>query len=132
MARKTNEPTGWVGWVAFASFMMILVGFFEAIVGLTAIVKDSFYVVTENYLFNIDINTWGWIHFILALVVIMAGFALLNGKVWARIIGVLMAGLSAVVNMYYIPYYPVWSLLIITINVLVIYALIAHGDELAE
>jgi hypothetical protein len=132
MATKGKEVTGWAGWVAFAAFMMILGGLFQSIIGLTAIVRDSFYVVSPNYLLNIDISTWGWIHFLWSLLVILAGFAILSGKVWGRIVGVIIAGLTAVVNMYYIPYYPIWSLLVIVVSFLVVYALVVHGDELAE
>lgn len=132
MATKGKEVTGWAGWVAFAAFMMILAGLFQAIVGLTAIVRDSFYVVSPNYLLHINISTWGWIHFLWSLVVILAGFGLLSGKMWARVVGVIVASLSALVNMYYIPYYPIWSLLIIVVDFLVIWALVVHGDELAE
>lgn len=132
MAQKNNQPTGWIGWAAFASFMMILAGMFQVVVALTAILKDEFFVVTENYLFTINVQTWGWVHLILSVVVIMAGFAILSGKMWGRVIGVMLAGISAVANMAFIPYYPLWSLLIITVDVLVIYALIAHGSELAD
>jgi hypothetical protein len=132
MATKNKEVTGWAGWVAFAAFMMILGGLFQAIVGLTAIVKEGFYIATPNYLLSVDITTWGWIHFLWSLLVILAGFALLSGKVWGRIVGIIVAGITALVNMYYIPYYPIWSILLIVVAFLVIYALLVHGDELAE
>lgn len=132
MANNNNEVTGWAGWAAFGGIMMILAGLFQVIVGLTAIVRDSFYVVSQNYLLHININTWGWIHLIWAIIVVLAGFAVLSGRLWGRVIGVIIAVISAIVNMYYVPYYPIWSLLIIVLDVIVIYALIAHGSELAE
>ena len=127
-----NDSQAWTGWVAFASFMMILVGFFQAFVGLTAILKDQFFVITPNYLITVSTKQWGWTHLVLSLVVLFAGFALLQGKVWARTVGVLLALLSAAVNLAFIPYYPLWSILIVVLNVVVIYALIVHGGELAE
>ena len=132
MVKKQNNVSGWVGWIAFASFMMILGGIFQFIVGLTAILNDKFYFLVSNYIFTWDISVWGWIHVLVSLVVIMAGFALLNGQMWARIIGVVIAGASMLVNVAWIPYYPIWSLLIIVVDLLIIYALIVHGDELAE
>lgn len=124
---KSSNSNGWTGWVAFASVMMIMVGFFQAIVGLTAILKDKFYVVSPHVLVSIDVTTWGWVHLLLSLLVIAAGYAVMNGKVWGRTIGVLMALASAVANVAFIPYYPVWSTLVVVVNVIVIYALTVHG-----
>jgi hypothetical protein len=124
-SNNTNNASGWVGWVAFAAFMMILSGFFQAFVGLTAILKNDFFVVTNNYLITVNITTWGWVHLIMSLVLIAAGYAVMSGKVWGRTVGVVLAVLSAVANLAFVPYYPIWSLLIITVDVLV------HGRELA-
>ncbi len=131
MATKKSSD-GWTGWVVFASFMMILSGFFQAIVGLTAIIKDQFFVVTPNALINVDVTTWGWVHLLLSVLVIFAGLAVLDGRVWGRTIGVLLALGSAVANLAFVPYYPVWSIIVITVDVLVIYALTVHGKALVE
>ena len=130
MAKR--EVTGWAGWAAFAGIMMIVGGFFQAIVGLTAIIKESFFVVSPNYLLNINVHAWGWVHLIWAIIIVLAGFAVLSGKVWGRVIGILIASITAIVNMYYIPYYPIWSLLIVAVDIIVIYSLAAHGGELSE
>jgi hypothetical protein len=129
---QEETTTGWAGWAAFAAFMMILIGGFHAIQGFAAILKDDFYAVTPNYVFEFDVTTWGWIHLIVGVVVVIAGFAIFSGAAWARTIGVIMAFLSAVANFAWLPYYPVWSVIVITICVLVIYALIVHGRELAS
>jgi hypothetical protein len=76
-------------------------------------------------------TTWGWIHLIAVIVVFLAGLAVFKGSVWARTVGVIVAMLSAIVNFAFLPYYPVWSIIIITVDVLVIWALIVHGRELA-
>ena len=126
-------PTGWVGWLVFAGIMMILVGSFQAIDGLVALFKDELYVVRPNGLVvNVDYTAWGWVHLLLGLVLIAAGAAVFSGRIWGRTLGVIAAIISAVVNFAFIPAYPVWSLLIITVDVLVIYALIAHGGELRD
>jgi len=132
MAAKQQEVTGWSGWVAFASFMMILVGFFGIFEGLTAIFNSKFYVVTEKYLVTVNLTTWGWVHLLLSIVVIAAGYAVMQGKVWGRTVGVILAMLSALANMAFLPHYPLWSLLIITIDIFVIFALIVHGHEMAQ
>jgi hypothetical protein len=127
---QEDTTTGWAGWAAFAAFMMILIGGFHAIQGFAAILKDDFYAVTPNYVFEFDVTTWGWIHLIVGVIVVIAGFAIFSGAAWARTIGVIMAFISAIANFAWLPYYPVWSVIVIAICVFVIYALIVHGREL--
>jgi hypothetical protein len=130
---RAQAPTGWVGWLVFAGVMMILVGAFQAIDGLIALFNDELYVVRpDGLVVNVDYTAWGWTHLLLGVVLIAAGYAVFSGKVWGRTLGVVAALVSAVVNFAFIPAYPVWSLLIIAVDVLVIYALIAHGGELRE
>jgi uncharacterized membrane protein len=133
-ARSSSQArTGWVGWLMFAGIMLILVGAFQAIDGLIALFKDELYVVRPNGLvINVDYTAWGWTHLLLGILLIAAGYAVFSGRVWGRTLAVIAAILSAVVNFAFIPAYPVWSLLIITVDILVIYALIAHGGELRK
>ena len=127
------DPTGWTGWIVFASFMMILVGSFQAIQGLVALFDDGFYLVRENGLVvNVNYNVWGTVHLLLGIVLLLAGVGVLAGNLAARTVGVILAGLSALANMAFIGAYPIWSLLIITVDILVIYALIVHGREMHD
>ena len=121
---------GW-GLVVFAGVMMILLGIFHALEGLTAILKDQFFVSTPNYLISVDVTTWGWIHLIGGAVVALAGFYVFSGAVWARAIGIVLAALSAIANFLFIPHYPFWSLLMVALDILVIWALARHGREVA-
>ena len=124
-----REASGWaIGFISFAAVMMIMTGAFQALAGLVAIFEDQFYVLTANYVFQFDVTTWGWIHLILGVVVVAAGLGVLSGQTWGRVVGITLAMLSAVANFLFIPYYPFWSLLIIGLDVLVIWALAAHGD----
>jgi hypothetical protein len=132
MDMQDRTTTGWAGWAAFAGIMMILIGGFSAIQGLAAVIKDTFYAVTPNYIFEFNVTTWGWIHLVLGIVVVLAGFGVFTGAVWARTVGVIVACLSAIANFAWLPYSPVWSIAIITVNVLVIYALTVHGRELGS
>jgi hypothetical protein len=126
-------PTAWTGWVVFASLMMIMVGSFQAIEGLVAIFDDGFYHVTEGGLVvDVDYTVWGWTHLLLGALLIVAGAGVLAGNVLARSVAVVLAMLSALVNLVFIEAYPIWSILIITVDVLVIYALIVHGRELKD
>jgi hypothetical protein len=121
-----------VGFTVFAAIMMLMVGVFQALQGLIAIFENEFYVATRNYLFEFDATTWGWIHLVIGLLVAFAGWGLLSGQTWARVVGIALAALSATANFLFIPYYPFWSLLIITLNIFVIWALTAHGREYRE
>jgi hypothetical protein len=128
-----RAPSGWaVGGAVFAATMMIMIGIFQALAGLEAIFKDQFFVATRNYLYKVDVTTWGWIHLVVGVIVLLAGFSVLSGRVWARAVGIVMAVLSAVANFLFIPYYPFWSLLIIALDVFVIWALASYGREAAR
>ncbi len=132
MASKNNEVTGWAGWAAFAGVLMVLAGFFQALVGVSAIVKNTVYFVGPYNILTVDIASWGWVHLLLALAILFAGLSVLKGNAYGRVVGVLLAGISALVNMAFIPAYPIWSILVMTVDVLIIYALVVHGDELKE
>jgi hypothetical protein len=125
-----DEPSGWVGWVVFAAVMMMMIGGFHAIAGFVALFKDEYYVTAASGLVvNIDYTGWGWAHLLLGALVFIAGLALMTGQMWARVLGVILAAASAFANMVFIPAYPLWSIIIITLDVVVIYSLVVHGRE---
>jgi hypothetical protein len=131
--RAGKATSGWaVGFIMFAAIMMIMVGVFQALQGIIAIFENEFYVATRNYTFQFDATTWGWIHLLLGLLVAFAGWGLLSGRTWARVLGITLAALSATANFLFIPYYPFWALLLITLDILVIWAITAHGGELRD
>jgi hypothetical protein len=126
-------PSAWAGWVVFGGVMLIMMGSFQVIEGLVALFDDGFYAVRSNGLVvNVDYNTWGWVHLIIGIVGVLAGLGLLVGNMLARVVGVAAAFLSAIVNLAFISAYPVWSAIMITLDVIVIYAVIVHGRELKE
>ena len=128
-----QRPSGWaIGWTTFAAFMMIMIGGFHIVAGLVAIFNDEFYAVTKEYVFQFDATSWGWIHLILGIVILLAGFGLFSGAVWARTVGVIMALISALVGFAWLPWYPVWGIVIIAIAVAVIWALTAHGRDIPD
>jgi hypothetical protein len=132
-SRARDDTSGWaVGFALFAGVMMIMAGIWQGLAGLIAIFENEFYVATRNYLFQFDATTWGWIHLLLGVLVGLAGLGLLAGQTWARVVGIVLAVLSAIANFLFIPYYPFWSLLIIAVDVFVIWALAAHGREIRE
>jgi hypothetical protein len=124
--------TGWIGWSMFAATMMIIGGGLNALYGLVAVVNDDWVVWTNRNAAYLDLTTWGWVHIVVGVLVVLAGFGVLSGNVLARTVGVILAGLSIVANFLFLPVYPLWSLVVITIDVLVIWALTAHGRELVN
>ena len=120
------------GFIAFAAIMMILIGAFHAFMGFVGLVENEFYLSTPAYVVEFDATTWGWIHLIAGIVMVVAGFAVFSGQTWGRVIAIICAALSAFVNFAFIPFYPLWSLLVIAIDVVVIWALVAHGDDFGE
>jgi hypothetical protein len=128
-----RETSGWaVGFILFAALMMIMSGFFQLFAGLIAIVNNDFYVATRDYIFQFDATTWGWIQLLWGVIVVLAGFGLMAGQTWARVVGIFLAVLSAIANFLFIPYYPIWALTVIALDVFVIWALAVHGGEMRE
>jgi hypothetical protein len=126
----TTETTGWIGWGFFAATMMIIGGSLNAINGLVAVLNDDWVVWTNRSSVYLDLTSWGWIHIVAGGLVVLAGFGVLSGNVLARTVGVILAGLSLIANFLFLPVYPLWSTIVITLDVLVIWALTAHGSEL--
>jgi hypothetical protein len=125
-----QSNSGWsIGFTAFAAILMVLIGAFQAVMGLVAVFNQEFYVATPNYAFAFDVGTWGWIHLIFGIVVLVAGFSLLGGAGWARVVGAVLAGLSAIEAFLFLPYQPFWSIVIIALAVMIIWALTTQVEE---
>jgi hypothetical protein len=131
---SNERSSGAVGLTVFASFVLIVIGVFQFLAGITALAKDgaSIYAATadKTYVLSLDTTTWGWLHLLLGIVIFLAGLGVLAGQVWARTVGVIVALISAIVNFAFIPIYPVWAILIIVLDVAVIWALTAHGRDI--
>ena len=128
--KQSSYSSGAVGLTVFAAVMMVLGGVLQALQGLVALVDDTFYFVAEEYIFEFDVTSWGWIHLILGTLVALAGFGLLQGATWARAVAVVVASIGLVANFLWIPYYPLWSMTLIALNVLVIWAVTVHGRDI--
>jgi uncharacterized membrane protein len=127
---RETERTGWTGWITFAGVMLIIGGSLGLIFGLIAAVNDNWVVFTNRGQVSLDLSTWGWVHIIVGAILVLAGFGVFTGNVLARIVGVAVAVVSLIANFLWLPVYPVWAIIIITIDVLVIWALTAHGGEM--
>ena len=127
-----TERTGWTGWIAFAGVMMIISGGLNALYGLIGVVNDEWVVWTNRASLYLDISQWGWVHLIVGLVMLFSGIGVFSGNILARTVGVIAAAVSLIANFFFIPAYPLWALVVVTIDVLVIWALTAHGSEMRK
>jgi len=128
---QTDTQIGWaVGWTAFAAMTMIMMGCWWLTRGLVAVVNPDFYVATVDWVFKFDAKTWGWIHLLIGLVVLAAGYGLFSGAVWARTIGVIMALLAGLLAFAWLPWQPVWGAIKIGISLFVMWALTVHGRDI--
>jgi hypothetical protein len=129
--RRRPRSTAWASWIWFAAMMMIMMGTFSAIFGLVALFDDSYYTVGPQGLLVFDLTQWGWIHLTVGVLAVFAGIALFGGAMWARVVAVGLAMINAIAQLAFTSAYPVWAVIVIALDVLVIWALIVHGDELA-
>jgi hypothetical protein len=127
-----DQRTGWTGWITFAGVMMILAGSLNLFYGIIAAVNDEWVVFTNRANVYLDVSEWGWVHIIVGAVVLISGLGLFSGNILARTIAVVVASISLVVNFFFIPVYPLWAITVIVIDLLVIWAVTAHGREMRE
>jgi len=128
-----SEVTGWVGWIVFAGTMMAILGVFHMFEGLIALFRStSIAFPTTGLTVQVSYTQWGWLQLIAGALVFATGLALFTGRMWARTLGVILVAVSALVNFAFANIYPFWSLTLLAIDFLVIYAIIAHGSEMKE
>ncbi|MEU7813836.1 hypothetical protein [Pseudonocardia sp. NPDC049154] len=141
MSDTTHSPTAgtrgstaaaWsTGFAMFAGAVLIVTGICQALAGIAALFRDQIYVATPNYIYSFDVTAWGWVHIILGAALALTGLGVIQGQTWARVVGILLASLSIIANFLFIPHYPVWSIVIIALDVAVIWALVRETRELA-
>ena len=128
---RSSTTTGGVegsGWVLFAGIMLMIVGVLNAIYGIAAIDKSSFFVADTQYILS-DLNTWGWVLLIVGILQLIAAFSIWRGGSFGRWFGIATASLNSIAALLAIPAYPFWSLAIFAIDVLVIYGLTSYGGD---
>lgn len=127
-----TQVTGWVGWGWFAAIVVLVAGIFDAIYGLIAILApgSAYFAVVEGELALFNLQGWGWWHVITGALLILVAFALFAGATWARVVAVILVALNAIGQLFLLPVQPWWSLIVLTLDILVIYALTVHGREL--
>jgi hypothetical protein len=129
-ANMAAAAGGGGGWLTFAGVLLALVGAFQVIAGLTALLNDEFFVVGKDGLVvELDYTAWGWVHLGIGVFLLLAAGSVFAGHMFGRVVATIVASLSAIANLLFISAYPAWSLLMITLDVLVIYAVVVHGGE---
>ncbi|HTW14069.1 MAG TPA: hypothetical protein VMF51_03010 [Nocardioides sp.] len=125
------DPSRWYGLLAFAGMIMLMLGAFHAMAGLVALFEEDHYLVAQDGLVvSADYTVWGWTHLVLGVVIAVAGGALLSGAAWARVVAAVIALVSALVNLAFLPAYPLWAAIMIALDVLILYAVTTHrGDS---
>jgi hypothetical protein len=120
-------------WVSFGALMLIMLGSFHVIQGFVALFRDEVFVVgRQKLIVDVSYTTWGWVHMLWGALAILTAFCLLAGQMWARIVAIVVAFVSALGSVAFLPAYPVWSLLIIVLDIVVIWAIVVHGGELKK
>lgn len=122
---RVAEPDQVSGWTIFAAVMMIFTGVTAILEGISAIARDRLLVLTRSYVYQFNATGWGWIHLVLGVVIALAGCALFTGAMWARVVGVTLAGFSLIANFAWLPWFPLWAIVVIALDVLIIWALCA-------
>ena len=129
-AAQGQQSSPWAtGFAMFAAILMIIAGLWGIIVGISAILNDQVFVTTQGYVYEFDITVWGWLHLIIGILVGGAGIGIIQGATWGRAVGIAVASLSLLANFLFIPHYPVWSIAIIALDVLIIWALVTYPSR---
>jgi hypothetical protein len=116
------------GWIAFAGIMLAIIGILNVIYGIAAIGDSSFFVHNTKYILS-NLNTWGWVTLIIGVIQVLAAFSIWSGGEFGRWIGIFIAGVSMIGALLSLPAYPLWSLAVFAIDVLIIYGLAAYGGQ---
>ncbi|MET0714879.1 MAG: hypothetical protein ABWY57_08185 [Mycetocola sp.] len=132
-SRRATSQSEWEGWVRFAAIILLVSGLFSVIQGLAAVIgPDTYYAVTGGDLWLLNAQGWGWTNLILGALLIATGFGLFAETGWARVTAIILAILSAVVQMFLVPLQPWWSFIVIAVDITIIYAVVVRTAEIRE
>lgn len=112
-----------------AAVLLLAAAVLSLLAGVSAVAADELFVEGPDYIWQFSVTTWGWIHIVLGALLVITAIALMTGATWARITAVFMAGLSIIGNFMWIPYYPLWSIVVIALDVVVIWAVSTWQPE---
>jgi hypothetical protein len=124
----------WAGWVAFAGLLMMVIGGLDFLQGLVAVIRDQYYLVGDNGALVLDVSQWGWIMMIWGVVLALVGYGLVSAASWARWVAIVLVGLNFIAQLGYdgSSGYTLWSLTVIALNIVILYALIVRWSDAKE
>jgi len=127
------QTSRWTGWIGFAGWLMVVIGVMDFFEGLIAIIRGEYYVLTANQIIVFDTTTWGWLTLLWGIVLMFAGWGLLTRSGWARWFTIVAASITILQQLAFFgsAAYPLWALTVITLTIVVLYALIVRWDEVA-
>jgi hypothetical protein len=117
------------GGATFAGVLLLVNGILAIFQGISAIAKDDVYARIGDYVYKINLTGWGWILLILGVIAAITGWGILSRASWARPVGIALASLSLIAQFLFLPYQPLWSIIVMAINVFVIWALASYDPE---
>ena len=122
-------PTPASGWVTFAGWMLLLAGLWQGFIGFLGVVSGDFFIQGQDYVLQLDVTTWGWIHMVVGVLLFVVGCFVFVGKSWATVVGIVAASVSALTLFAWLPWYPLFAISVLVIDLLIIFGLAAHGGE---
>ena len=133
MVERSRAAAGWaLGGAILAAWLMILLGIWSVLVGIAAIARDEVFITTPGYTYAVNLTGWGWIHLVLGVLVLVAGFSLFSGATWARVVGIILAVLVALDYFLFLPLHPLWSIVVIALSVFIIWSLATVSRDTAR
>jgi len=117
------------GPIVFAGAIMVIAGIWQVFIGTAALARDKIYDGVPLYVYSFDLTVWGWAELVTGILSIAAGYAALRGLRWARVLGIGLASVSMIVQFMFLPHFPIWSVLVIALDVGVIYALATYRRD---
>jgi hypothetical protein len=129
-----NQPRSMTGWIGFAAMLLIVIGTLDIFQGLIAIIRGQYYAITPNQIIVFDMKSWGWITLFWGIVAILAGLGLASGQGWARWFAIFVSFVSIIEQLGFVgsSQYTLWALTVLTLTVLVLFALLARWDDFKD
>lgn len=129
---EVQKTSSWLGWVYFAGILMVVRGLFEMFQGIFALTNQHWFVATQNQLVLFDLGPWGWLQIVMGVLLLTGAALVFSGRMWGRIVGVVMMTVAMFVNLMWLPAYPIWGIILVALDIVVLYALVAHGGDARE
>ncbi|GAA2231012.1 MULTISPECIES: DUF7144 family membrane protein [Kitasatospora] len=129
---RLDSPEAVASVVLFAGVLMLVNGVLGILQGIVALSRNSIYVTSPHYTFEFNLTAWGWIHIVWGLAIAAIGYGVVKGAAWARVLAILVVAVGLALNFIFLPYYPLWSLVIIAIDGFILWALCTYHSQTAD